>query len=145
MCHLGLDHVRVRVRKRYSISSTFWHRSRRARIRGLPGRNLKQSSSYSQYTAECATRINKYFAFCKFSGELGQYPSLSCIIPHLLCLRNARAFPIPDVGLRTMGSAFFASTFKNVASNPASEPGQGIPMLPWCRLNGTLPLCSYHL
>ena len=43
----------------------------------------------------CGVRnTHKYLAFCKFSEEYGQCPSPTWITPHLLCFRNARAFPL---------------------------------------------------
>ena len=37
---------------------------------------------------------HKCLAFCNFCENFGQCPSPSQITPHLLCLRNARAFPL---------------------------------------------------
>jgi len=38
----------------------------------------------------------------QFFEEFGQCPSPSCIIPHLLCLRNARAFPLLPAALASV-------------------------------------------
>jgi len=55
---------------------------------------------------DCESNTHKYLAFCKFSEEFGQCPSPSCIIPHLLCLRNARAFPLLPAALASVPFGF---------------------------------------
>jgi len=49
---------------------------------------------------------HKCLAFCKFSEEFGQCPSPSWIFPRLLCLCNARAFPLLPAALASVSFGF---------------------------------------
>jgi len=55
----------------------------------------------------CGVRAtHKCLAFCKFCVNFGQCPSPSRFTPHLLCLRNARAFPLLPAALASVSFGF---------------------------------------
>ena len=55
----------------------------------------------------CGVRAtHKCLAFCKFCENFGQCPSPSLSTPHLLCLRNARAFPLLPAALASVSFGF---------------------------------------
>jgi len=55
----------------------------------------------------CGVRAtHECLAFCNFCENFGQCPSPSWFIPHLLCLRNARAFPLLSAALASVSFGF---------------------------------------